>query len=258
MGIQSKSTDKTGGTSRGNNRKYVGVDGIEARLINHTDQPYKSICQMIAATERWPWPGESDEGLVEEQLKGGLTVPLESVVYTFAVKGVSRACTHQLVRTRVGAGFSQQSLRWCDIRDFNVRMPKSFFKNPTLVKEYEELIEKARRVYDMAYHSDVPYQDARFACPIGTTTHILLTYNFLSLRNVCATRLCEMMQWEINHVAKLMKEEVTRVHPVLGNALVPRCEMIGKCTFQGWEKPECSNPMVEKREWKSDHFGQKE
>lgn len=258
MGIQKKSMDNTDGESRGQRRTFIGIDGIEVRLVNYTERPYDSICQMIAATERWPDADESDESLVEEQLGGGLTVPLESVVFTFGIRGVSRACTHQIVRTRVGAGFSQQSLRWCDIRDFDVRMPESFRDHPTLEKAFLNLCEASREVYAMAHEADVPYQDARFACPIATTTHVFGTYNLLSLRNFCATRLCEMVQWEIHHVAKRMKEEVMKVYPILGNALKPRCELINKCTFQGWEKPECSNAMVNTREWKSAHFGQKE
>jgi thymidylate synthase (FAD) len=257
MGIQRRSTDKSDGASRGSGKFLEGVEGIEVRLTNWTDLPYKSITQMIAATERWPDADEENPELVEEQLGGGLSVPLESVVFTFGVKGVSRACTHQLVRTRIGAGFSQQSLRWCDFRDFDVRVPETFKEHPELEAAYLNLVERSREFYALGHALDVPYQDIRFGCPIGTVTHIYPTYNFLALRNLCATRLCEMMQWEINHVTKLMKAEVTKVYPMLGEALKPRCETIGKCTFQGWEKPDCSNPMVDKKDWTSQHFGQK-
>ena len=42
--------------------------------------------------------------------------PLEHVSFTFAVEGVSRALSHQLVRHRI-ASYSQQSQRYVDLED---------------------------------------------------------------------------------------------------------------------------------------------
>jgi thymidylate synthase (FAD) len=111
----------------------------------------------------------------------------------------------------------------------------------------------ARQVHEELVDEDIPYQDARFVIPMGMTTHLIATYNYLSLKNFCATRLCNMVQWEIHEVARLMKEEVAKIEPILGNALIPRCEMIGKCTFAGWER-KCEEREFE-RDWVSKRKG---
>jgi thymidylate synthase (FAD) len=193
------------------------------------------------------------ETAVKEQLKGGLQLPLEAVSYTFAIGNVSRTCTHQIVRTRVGAGFSQQSLRWRNVEGFNFRMPATIFEDDRLFDMVNEYITLARRIHRELVDADIPYQDARFVIPMGMTTHLIATYNYRALRDFCATRLCNMVQWEINEVAKLMKKQVTQVHPILGEALMPRCEMIGKCTFAGWEK-KCEEREYE-RDWTSERKG---
>lgn len=168
----------------------------------------------------------------DKVLSGGLQVALESVSYTFGINNISRATTHQLVRTRVGAGFSQQSFRFDRISNFNVRMPDSICHSPYNL-DFLRQVEEARKIYDKLVEKDVPYEDARAVCPIATTTHIIATYNYRALRDLCAQRLCNQVQWEIHEVVKLMKDAVTEVDEQLGEALKCKCDVLGKCTFLG-------------------------
>ena len=249
--------------SSGIGQTFLDKKGIKVELIDHTIHPIQTIYRMIEATE--DFIPQTTGGLtsleltnlmgkaVEENLRGGLQLPLEAVSYTFAIGNISRTCTHQIVRTRVGAGFSQQSLRWRNVENFNFRLPITIADKPKLHQSVLDFLEHARVVHKELVDADIPYQDARFVIPMGMTTHLIATYNYLSLKNFCATRLCNMVQWEINEVAKLMKEEVTKVHPLLGEALKPRCETIGKCTFAGWEK-KCEEKAYE-RDWESERKG---
>jgi len=249
--------------SSGTGQTFWGKEGIIVELIDHTLNPLQTIYRMIEATEDFIpqtlgglTPVEIQmymEDAVRENLKGGLQLPLEAVSYTFAIGNISRTCTHQLVRTRVGAGFSQQSLRWRNVENFNFRMPVSITDNPVLEDMVDKYIQMAREIHRELVLEDIPYQDARFVIPMGMTTHLIATYNYLSLKNFCATRLCNMVQWEINEVARLMKEEVVKVEPILGSALIPRCEMINKCTFAGWES-KCEEREFE-RDWTSQRKG---
>lgn len=251
----------------GTGQTFLGTEGIIVELIDHTLSPIQTIYRMIEATEDFT-PSiindstklesekiEEMKEAVKENLKGGLQLPLEAVSYTFAIGNISRTCTHQLVRTRVGAGFSQQSLRWRNVENFDVRIPESIANDPELLAMFQDIVREIRVFHKSFVDSDIPYQDARFIIPMGMTTHLIATYNFLSLKNFCATRLCNMVQWEINHVAKLMKERVTAVHPILGDALMARCDMIGKCTFAGWES-KCEEKSFD-RDWVSERKGTK-
>src|SRR4051812_40119788 len=52
----------------------------------------------------------------------------EFIDYTFQVTNVTRAYTHQQVRTRVGVSFAQQAMRVVDAGQFDTLMPDSVEK----------------------------------------------------------------------------------------------------------------------------------
>lgn len=67
---------------------------------------------LLAATELMEtMPPERVQSVLSTIMKSGHFSTLEHVSYTFAVDGVSRALTHQLVRHRL-ASFNQQSQRY--------------------------------------------------------------------------------------------------------------------------------------------------
>src|SRR5262245_7114166 len=99
----------------------VGTDGIVVRLVQGLPAE-KDVAKVI-------WKGKNatrgvditDDSLMEreigddpeswrEMFRGGLQTAMEAFVLVFEVSGVSRTCTHQIVRSR-RAGFHQQSQR---------------------------------------------------------------------------------------------------------------------------------------------------
>ena len=60
--------------------------------------------------------------LLKKILDLGHESPLEHAVFTFGIEGISRACTHQLVRHRI-ASYSQQSQRYVDEKEFDYIIP---------------------------------------------------------------------------------------------------------------------------------------
>jgi thymidylate synthase ThyX len=102
-------------------RNQVGVDGIEVRLVQGLPSEFdvaKVIWKGINATKGVDINDESrmladislDPESWREMFKGGLQTAMEAFVIVFEVSGVSRTCTHQIVRSR-RAGFHQQSQR---------------------------------------------------------------------------------------------------------------------------------------------------
>ena len=65
--------------------------------------------------------------------------PVEHVSFTFALGGVSRALTHQLVRHRI-ASYSQQSQRYVDGSDFDYLIPPEIRKNPEALARFEGIM----------------------------------------------------------------------------------------------------------------------
>ena len=59
---------------------------------------------------------------ITKLLESGHESPFEHVSFTFGIEGISRACSHQLVRHRM-ASFSQRSQRYCFEDGFNYIEP---------------------------------------------------------------------------------------------------------------------------------------
>lgn len=213
----------------------------------------------------------------EEMLKGGLQTALETQVIVFAVSGVSRTCTHQLVRTR-SASFHQQSQRASYYGDHpEVRMPESVWRNPKARRAFMEALDAADEAYRIACDEDISYQDARYILTEGTTNYILCEYSVREFLNVFAYRGCSMFSWEIVHVMREMRRLLIAEYPWLEPYVKISCEKTGParvptfveipergkmpvmsggnsatmevahhCTFQGWENVEgqCDFPWA--------------
>lgn len=163
----------------------------------------------------------------EEMLKGGLQTALETQTIVFAVSGVSRTATHQLVRSRRGA-FHQQSQRAGYMGDMpECRMPESVWVNPVARGAFLHSVMTAWNAYRMICDEDISYQDARFVLPEGTTNFILLEYPVREFLNVYAYRACSMFQWEIVQVMRQCREVLIEAHPWLEPYVKISCEKTG-------------------------------
>lgn len=274
----------------------IGLDGITVRLVQGLDEKQlrKTLSKTLTATVgndvaaepahdfRKPsgelhgrclkcsvldYSVEAFEpcyGDWEEMLKGGLQTALETQVIVFEVSGVSRTCTHQLVRSR-RASFHQQSQRASYMGDRpDVRMPESVWRNPRARQAFLAAVDASHDAYRIACEEDISYQDARFALLEGTNTYILLEYSLREFINVYAYRACYMFQWEISHVMHECRAALIESHPWLAQYVKISCEKTGggstktdvqingnpvvqmlphKCTFQGWESVEGQCPF---------------
>ena len=226
----------------------AGVDGIEIMLAVDFDD------DKLEAFSRWSQSAGS--GAPEdlrmskdpaEFLEGGLAMQsLEDIRFAFAVRGVTRVCTHQIVRTRAAA-FKQQSQQdtWQgDMPEF--RMPETVWVNPVLRAEWIACLIECHRVYNLAIDADVQYKDARYILPEGTTNFILCEYSLRTFMDMYAYRACVMFQEELVYVTRKMGELLVEAHPYLAPHIKISCEKIKKCTFQGPERVEetCDFPWA--------------
>lgn len=227
----------------------IGTDGINVLLVQGLNPEFTTV--LSKATRATIGIDLSkhdvDKRDWEEMLQGGLQTALESQVLVFEVSGVSRACTHQLVRSR-RAAFHQQSMRASYYgRKPEVRIPESIWKLPDEVRRlWLAAIELSHRAYEAACEADVSYQDARYCLPEGTTNYIMLEYPLREFLNVYAYRACSMFQWEIVTVMRMCREILVSQYPFLEPYIKISCEKSHgpeefgghKCTFQGWESVE--------------------
>lgn len=238
-----------------NGMVQVGADGIVVRLVSF---PEVADIKTILSKATRATIGldlsvdDDDERDWEEMLKGGLQTALEAIPVIFEVSGVSRTCTHQLVRSR-RASFHQQSQRASYYGDRpEARMPESVWKNPRAREAWLIAKSASDYAYRVATEEDISYQDARYVLLEGTDNYILAEYTLREFINVFAYRGCSMFSWEIVHVMREMRRVLLERAPWLAPYVRISCEKSERCTFQGWEQPEgqCDFPWAKDRTFK--------
>ncbi len=132
---------------------------------------------------------------------------IEHASATFEISGISRACSHQLVRHRL-ASYSQESQRYVSMEDPEWVVPPSIAADPEALHIWEQFAEEVRRAYRRLRERGVRKEDARFVLPNGTATRLIVTMNFRELLHVFRLRISPHAQWEIRQVAVRMLEAV--------------------------------------------------
>lgn len=135
----------------------------------------------------------------------------EFVDYTFEVCGVTRAYTHQAVRTRT-ASYAQQAMRVTDMSNFETSMPESVKQ---LGKEqlWKLCMGVIAETYKELRQADVPAQDARGVLPTNVLTNIIIKMNLRTLADVIGKRMNARAQDEYETVVSKMEQCVLTVHP---------------------------------------------
>jgi thymidylate synthase (FAD) len=231
-------------------------------LLEHTPAPEK----VIAAAAKLCY-SKSDamnlmDNLTEEKADEfvnmlnniGHASPFEHVTFSFSIEGISRACSHQIVRHRI-ASYSQQSQRYVKLDQFKYVIPPTISKDPIACAEFEKHMEQSQATYDKLvyilmlgklkqYCNDKAIaaldttdlikfkeyiqdqkefskmekqciEDSRYVFPNACETKLVMTMNIRSLWNFINERCCERAQWEIRHIATQILGICKEVSPSL-------------------------------------------
>lgn len=139
---------------------------------------------------------------------------IEHASATFEIRGISRACSHQLVRHRI-ASYSQESQRYVRVDELDYVTPASIADDQAALKPYRLIMEQAHEVYRTLLSLGVAPQDARFCLPNATTTNLVATFNFREMLHIFKLRISPQAQWEIRDVAVRMLELVYPIAPAV-------------------------------------------
>ncbi len=171
---------------------------------------------------------EDDRRMIARILTLGHHGVLEHAVFTFAVEGVSRALTHQLVRHRL-ASFAQQSQRYVNFDEgFAYETPPQIAARPELKQHFDEAMAAAARAYRKLREAGIAAEDARFVLPNAAHSRIIISMNARELRHFFRLRCCRRSQWEIRALAKSMLAQVAALAPALFHQAGPGC-LAGPC-----------------------------
>lgn len=229
---------------------------MDVKLIQATQNPIETmwVAARTCYSKKSPielWedaattPTDKKWKLIKQVLGSGHDSIAEHVSFTFAIEGVSRALTHQLVRHR-HCTFSQQSQRYVEIKeDMNelykllhslspasavsslITVCNKYFVGVTKDNVFsyaETLWEYLKRVHD----GERP-EDARMILPNATKTNIVMTINLRELIHVSNLRLCSRAQAEIQRLFREIKKAVAEYNMGISEMLIPSCEVNGFC-----------------------------
>ncbi len=155
-------------------------------------------------------PGSAGE-FIRRIIRAGHLSVLEHASAGFRLSGVSRSCTHQLVRHRL-CSFSQRSQRYVSEKGFKYVEPGSVSVSSEASGLYRKTMERISEAYSELVKMGIPREEARYLLPNGCRTEIVLTANFRQLRHMIELRGGPRAQREIREVfieiLRILREKV--------------------------------------------------
>lgn len=209
---------------------------MQVALLSHTPNPELTIAAAARVSYSNTRANEflskltpkQVSNLLERLISAGHLSPFEHASFTFAIDGISRVTSHQLVRHRL-ASYTQQSQRYVSLKKLDYVTPSSISRHPQVKAKYQDVVHAAHQLYGEMMEAGIPAEDARYVLPQAIETQLVMTMNARELMHACSLRLCLRAQWEIIQLFELIKQEVERVAPLIGVELKPKCYRLGYC-----------------------------
>lgn len=238
---------------------------INVILLRYTPNPEElvalsaKLCYSPATIEdlKKKIEEKDQKKFIEKLVEMGHHSPLEHAYFTFGVEGISRACSHQLVRHRI-ASYSQQSQRYVAEDSEKHGGVFDYIIPPSIVKvglkgKFEKLMQDIQKSYDEFYKAikeakiegeKTATEDARYVLPNAAETKIIITMNARELiDSFFRLRTCQRAQWEIRAMATEMLKLAFEAAPNLFKNAGPSC-LQGPCP----EKKMCCGKIRAVRE----------
>ena len=136
---------------------------------------------------------------------------------TFFFEGISRTCTHQLVRHRL-ASFSQESQRYVALEKggWNAIIPPAIRENPAAAQVLTNFWQLAEEKYEELRKLGIRKEDSRFLLPNAAETRIITTMNFAAWSHFLWLRAVDKAaQWEIRALGQRALETLYAVAPTV-------------------------------------------
>jgi thymidylate synthase (FAD) len=198
------------------------------------------VCYMSFAKPR---PG-GNKAYLDHILEVGHGSVLEHAVWNFLFTGISRTCTHELIRHRAGFGYSQLSQRYVDESVAEYVAPDCIADDPKLHEIWLKTVAQAHEAYikltdmlqekfqtepDRTMRRKLARQAARSVLPNATETKIFVTANARALRHFIELRGSQHAEPEIRKLAVQVLNVMQKEAPHLFGdyKLVP-------CEAQSW------------------------
>lgn len=244
---------------------------LKVKLLSHTPNPDKVIAMAAKLCYSKVGVESIEKNLTDEEIAKfvnmlvniGHESPLEHCTFTFAVEGIDRSTSHQIVRHRI-ASYSQQSQRYVKLdKTFDYVKPSiidamdGYFETDMHTNEFDNDMKQIHELYikwqnkiqqfveDTNYPTygmtpeKVANENARTFLPNGCETKMVFTMNGRSLLNFLKHRDCNRAQDLIRQLSREMIVQLQEVAPILFKHAGASCRY-GSC---GEGKMSCKCPL---------------
>jgi thymidylate synthase (FAD) len=194
--------------------RYLGgadstAHGAEA-LIEHAGR----ICYRSQAKGT----PESTARFIRKRVQEGHESIIEHGCASFEISGISRACSHQIVRHRL-ASYSQESQRYVDMSNPEWVVPADIAADPEALAIWTDSLAQIQEAYRRLRARGIKKEDARFLLPNAAATRLIMTANFRELLHLFRIRIAPDAQWEIRQVCVRMLEAAYEQAPSVFGAI---------------------------------------
>jgi thymidylate synthase (FAD) len=196
---------------------YLGGESTEERALESTTSaaPTEKLIEYagrICYRSKGGGTPKATARFIQKRVQEGHESIIEHSSASFEVSGISRSCSHQLVRHRL-ASFSQESQRYVDMSAPEWVIPPDIAADPSALAIWEDSLSQTRRAYQQLRARGIRKEDARFLLPNAAATRLVMTANFRELLHLFRIRISPHAQWEICQVAIRMLEAVYEQAP---------------------------------------------
>jgi thymidylate synthase (FAD) len=196
---------------------------MEVKLIAITDYlAGETVEDLLMHAGRVCYRSQSrgDAGrFLRARIREGHESIIEHANASFEISGISRACSHQLVRHRL-ASYSQESQRYVDMSDPQFVVPPDIAGDAQAMEIWQGTVDEIRAAYQELRRLGIRKEDARFLLPNAAATRVVMTMNFRELRHFIRLRGQMAAQWEIRELANRILDIMHQAAPSVFQDLV--------------------------------------
>lgn len=186
---------------------------MKVTLIDHTSDPEARIGAAAAICYDSDTGREASIRRARKCKDSGHLATLRFAYATFNVAGISRICSHQIVRM-AHAGILQRSQRYVKESGIEFIRPPALLTMPAGLQDvWADLEELSRHVYDRAVAAGMKKEDARYALLHSAETELNLCLNFQGWQDMLRNRTDKAAQWEVRDVAREIERQLARIAP---------------------------------------------
>jgi thymidylate synthase (FAD) len=187
---------------------------LKVTLTDHTYDPENAIGEAASICYGSDTSRDANIRRARGCKDKGHLATLRFAYATFNISGISRVCSHQLVRM-AHAGVLQKSQRYCREANVTYVFPPAYSSLPQSMKEeWQDILVRAANLYDgLVVSKSMHQQDARFILPQACTTELNICLNFQGYKDLLKNRCTKAAQWEVREMAQEIKKQLAVIAP---------------------------------------------